>query len=168
MPGPASAGLCFSAAPHGARRATSAGNGGPASAPGCSARKTCAGCSGRFQSAPRCRRARDGLVGYYQRYHGERAALARPAHPYRFAQAVPAFGPLGAEEVFARPRRELDALGVRVPVLYRQYVELCEPGGVSFFAFGVDPGFAGSTDGLLRLDLPRLKPSRVARYLGRA
>ena len=34
-----------------------------------------------------------------------------------------------------------------VPMLYKQYTELCEPGGARFLAFGVDPDFAtASTD----------------------
>jgi hypothetical protein len=45
-------------------------------------------------------------------------------------------------------------------------VDLCEPDGVRFLAFGVDPGFGGCVDGLIRLDLTRLKPAKRARYLG--
>jgi hypothetical protein len=62
-------------------------------------------------------------------------------------------------------RRELQALGARIPVLYRQYVELCEPGGVGFLSFGVDPAFSDSVDGLIRVDLTRLRASRHARWL---
>jgi hypothetical protein len=57
-------------------------------------------------------------------------------------------------------------MGVAVPVLYRQYTALCEPGGVRFLAFGVDPDFCDSIDGLVEVDLQRLRLAKGARYLG--
>jgi len=61
-------------------------------------------------------------------------------------------------------RRRLDALRARLPVLYRQYADLCEPAGVRFLAFGVDPAFGGCVDGLVRLDLEHLRATKRARY----
>jgi putative hemolysin len=63
-------------------------------------------------------------------------------------------------------KHRLDALGVTLPVLYRQYVDLVEPEGVQFLAFGEDPDFAGCVDGLVMLDLASLKPAKRSRYLG--
>ena len=63
-------------------------------------------------------------------------------------------------------RENLDALGASVPMLYKQYVELCEPGGARFLAFGVDPDFSDAVDGLIEVDLQRLKPKKRERYLG--
>lgn len=40
----------------------------------------------------------------------------------------------------------LDALGVSLPMLYRQYVGLVEPDGVQFQGFGGDSGFSGCVD----------------------
>ncbi len=65
-----------------------------------------------------------------------------------------------------RLKQHLDTLGVSLPVLYRQYVDLAEADGVQFLAFGDDPGFSGCVDGLVWLDLARLKPGKRARYLG--
>ncbi|WP_240472713.1 hypothetical protein [Salinivibrio socompensis] len=59
----------------------------------------------------------------------------------------------------------LDHLGVGIPTLYKQYSELCEPGGVQFLDFGVDPDFADCIDGLVLVDLTRLKPKRYQRYI---
>ena len=64
-------------------------------------------------------------------------------------------------------KHHLDALGVSMPVLYRQYVDLVEPAGVQFLDFGEDPGFSGCVDGLVMLDLANLKPAKRARYLGK-
>jgi hypothetical protein len=52
-------------------------------------------------------------------------------------------------------------------VLYRQYVDLVEHEGVQFLDFGEDPGFSGCVDGLVMLDLAKLKPAKRARYLGK-
>jgi hypothetical protein len=64
-------------------------------------------------------------------------------------------------------KHHLDALGVSMPVLYRQYVDLVEPAGVQFLDFGEDPDFSGCVDGLVMLDLANLKPAKRARYLGK-
>jgi len=64
-------------------------------------------------------------------------------------------------------KNRLDALGTTLPVLYRQYVDLVDPSGVQFLAFGEDPDFAGCVDGLVMLDLASLKPAKRSRYLGK-
>lgn len=117
-------------------------------------------------SAALPREARELMVGYYSRYYGHGELLAQPPHPFRYADAPPDFGALDAEAAMRLLRGKLDALGTRIPTLYKQYVELCEPGGCSFLAFGVDPAFGDSIDGLIRVDLSRIKPKKYARYIG--
>ncbi len=109
--------------------------------------------------------AREHLVGYYQHFYGEAQGLARSRHPFRFADAAPNFAEADPEASFRALKLKLDALGARVPTLYKQYTELCEPGGARFLSFGVDPDFAGSIDGLILVDLARVKPKKRARYL---
>lgn len=109
--------------------------------------------------------ARDQLVAYYQNYFGAGIGLARALHPFRFDGAAPNFGDLDADESFRVLKANLDRLGARIPTLYKQYTELCEPGGVRFLAFGVDPEFANAVDGLIELDLQRIRPRKRARYL---
>jgi len=65
-------------------------------------------------------------------------------------------------------KANLAALGTGVPTLYRQYTDLCEPGGARFLAFGVDPDFSDSIDGLIEVDLQLLRPKKRERYLGGA
>src|SRR3546814_15316925 len=50
-------------------------------------------------------------------------------------------------------------------MLYKQYTDLCEPGGARFLAFGVDPGFSDAIDGLIEVDLHRIRPNKRRRYL---
>jgi len=109
--------------------------------------------------------AREQIVGYYDRYFGGDRGLARPYHPFRYAGTAPDFGSLDADQAMAALRERLEPSGARVPILYRQYTELCEPGGARFLAFGVDPAFRNSIDGLILIDLDRLRPRKRARYL---
>jgi hypothetical protein len=62
-------------------------------------------------------------------------------------------------------KEALGSLGVTIPALYKQYAELCEPGGTRFLAFNIDPAFSHCIDALVLVDLDRLKAEKRARYL---
>jgi putative hemolysin len=109
--------------------------------------------------------AREWLVAYYSRYFGDHRELARANHPFRFAQNAPDFGALDADASLALLRDNLAAIGTRIPTLYKQYTELCEPGGARFIAFGVDPDFSNSIDGLIWVDLDRITARKRQRYI---
>ena len=55
--------------------------------------------------------------------------------------------------------------GFTVPTLYKQYAELCEPGGVSFYDFSIDHDFKDCVDGFIFVDLAKMKQSKKQRYL---
>jgi hypothetical protein len=52
-----------------------------------------------------------------------------------------------------------------LPTLYKQYAEICEGGGVSFSAFNIDPDFQNCIDGLVIVDIAKLKARKKARYM---
>ena len=109
--------------------------------------------------------ARDALVAYYDRYFGAGDGLARSLRPFAYFDAPPAFGDVDAETAFKVLKQNLDALGSSVPTLYKQYTELCEPGGARFLAFGVDPAFSDAIDGLIEVDIAAMRPKKRQRYL---
>ena len=109
--------------------------------------------------------AREQIVAYYARYHGEVEGREVSRHPFQYRDAPPSFGELDAETAFGALKANLDSLGATIPMLYKQYTELCEPGGARFLAFGVDPAFSDSIDGLIEVDLQRIRPKKRARYL---
>lgn len=109
--------------------------------------------------------AREQLVAYYQRYYGADDGLADSMRPFRYFAAPPDFEGMDAATAFEVLRNNLAALGAGVPVLYKQYTDLCEPGGARFLAFGVDPAFSDAIDGLIEVDLQRLLPRKRKRYL---
>jgi putative hemolysin len=117
--------------------------------------------------------ARDWIVQVHRHFLGDREGLARARNPHRVEPALAAridaaLQGMDLKQGLVRMRAELDALGAGLPVLYRQYVELCEPEGVRFLDFGLDPDFGHCVDGLIRVDLGCLKPAKRARYLGSA
>lgn len=115
--------------------------------------------------------ARQALVAFYRKHFGTAQCTAFARRPYNIET-----GPGGFflstdhfsnhEEEFGRLKTYLDYFGVKVPTLYKQYTDVCEPGGVVFEDFSVDPGFANCIDGLVRVDLQRLKPKKRQRYIG--
>lgn len=116
-------------------------------------------------SAALPRDAREQLVAYYQRYYGGTVGWAESNRPFQYFAAPPSFGELDAGAAFDVLKANLAALGTGVPTLYRQYTDLCEPGGARFLAFGVDPDFSDSIDGLIEVDLGALRPNKRRRYL---
>ncbi len=117
------------------------------------------------------REAREWIAAAHQHYFGA-PGLAAARQPFVISPEVvqgvrAALEGLDASAGLGKLKHHLDALGVSLPVLYRQYVDLVEPDGVQFLDFGEDPDFSGCVDGLVMLDLASLKPAKRARYLGK-
>ena len=110
--------------------------------------------------------AREQMVAYFQTFYGSEKANVTANHPFRYLANAPSFIDLDADASFKCLKNNLDALGARVPTLYKQYTELCEPGGAKFLSFGVDPDFNNAVDGLIEIDLHRVRPKKRERYLG--
>jgi putative hemolysin len=117
------------------------------------------------------REAREWIAAAHKHYFGA-PGLAAARQPFVISAEVIrgvqlALEGLDAAAGLGKLKHHLDALGVSLPVLYRQYVDLVEPEGVQFLDFGEDPGFSGCVDGLVMLDLSALKPAKRMRYLGK-
>jgi len=113
--------------------------------------------------------AKDLLVEFYLTYfgnNGEESNLAISNHPYRLPEALQsAFSGDNYKEDFTKLKHLLANMGFAIPTLYKQYTELCEPGGVRFLSFGVDPDFNDCIDGLILVDLEKLKAKKRERYM---
>lgn len=111
--------------------------------------------------------ARQLLVAYCQTQFSARQGAVRAVRPFDAGAMGTLFQHLdrdAAEQVLSQ---NLQALGARIPTLYKQYTDLCEPGGVSFMAFSTDPDFGNVVDGLVWVDLQRMLPKKRQRYLER-
>ncbi|EDY86571.1 phospholipid/glycerol acyltransferase [gamma proteobacterium HTCC5015] len=115
---------------------------------------------------------KDLLVYFYQLYFApESKSPARHRQPFQ----VPESSRLELEALFdgqdyaadfKRLKAVMSNMGTAVPTLYKQYTELCQPGGVSFLDFGIDPEFADCIDGLVLVDSHAIKPKKYKRYIG--
>lgn len=117
--------------------------------------------------------ARDLLVYFYTLYFGSAQSIARSRNPYGIAQETQqtleaTFTGDNYKEDFTQLKYLLANMGLSVPTLYKQYTEIAEQGGVNFLDFGVDPDFADCVDGLVLVDIQKLKPKKRDRYLASA
>ncbi|MDF2178237.1 GNAT family N-acetyltransferase [Aliiglaciecola sp. CAU 1673] len=111
--------------------------------------------------------AKDLLVQFYQLYFGTEQDMARSNCPYALPQDLQnAFKGNDYKTDFVQLKHLLANMGVAIPTLYKQYTEICDPGGVKFLSFGVDPDFNDCVDGLVLVDITKLKANKRERYLG--
>ncbi|MBD1388867.1 lysophospholipid acyltransferase family protein [Neiella sp. HB171785] len=117
--------------------------------------------------------ARDLLVFFYKLYFSSKEPIAHSRQPYGIAddtlQTLKAtFSGADYKEDFTQLKHLLANMGVSVPTLYKQYTEVAEQDGVQFLDFGIDPDFADCVDGLVLVDIAKLKAKKRARYMGAA
>jgi len=124
----------------------------------------CVSISGTYPEA-----ARGLIVDFYRRWFGDSEEMVKPRIPYVPPRTEEWDGKsepgLTLAEEAKCLKRTLKQYGCSIPTLYKQYADLCEPGGVRFLGFGVDPDFGHCVDGFILVDTNRLKPSKRKRYL---
>ena len=111
--------------------------------------------------------ARDLLVAFYRLWFpaSHPLAVSRQPYPASLPDVLAQFGAEDYTDDLTKLKSLLGNLGCGIPPLYKQYSELCEPGGVQFIDFGSDPAFNNCIDGLVLVDLCYLKRNRYARYI---
>lgn len=113
--------------------------------------------------------AKELLISFYSLYFGTEEGATCSRIPFHFSrppmELVREFGGTDYKKDFKRLKTLLTNMGTSVPTLYKQYTELCEPGGVHFLGFNVDPEFNDCVDGLVVVDLARLKEKKRKRYI---
>lgn len=114
--------------------------------------------------------ARDLLVTYYHFYYGQQEPLSLARAPCSISEAgrneaERVFGFECAKTDFIALKQQLACYGVTVPVLYKHYTELCEAGGVHFLDFSVDADFSYCVDGLVLVEVDRIKEKKRQRYI---
>jgi len=114
--------------------------------------------------------AKDMLVYFYSTYFAAPSETATARLPYHVnAEGMElmrnVFCGNDMKRDYVTLKSRLGHLGCSVPTLFKQYGDLCEPGGVRFLAFNVDPDFANCVDGLVVVDLTTLKDAKRKRYI---
>ncbi len=110
--------------------------------------------------------AKASLVRFYQTYFGDTTQSVKAIRPFEMKDkdGIHFTGDDYATE-FKRLKTELKKHDAVVPTLYKQYSELCEPGGTVFTAFNVDPDFCDCIDGFMITTISKFKPTKKQRYI---
>jgi putative hemolysin len=114
-------------------------------------------------------KAKELLIYFYKIYFAARDLRGYSRNPFSFSQPPASFKNIFSgndySSDFKRLKTMLGNLGTAVPPLYKQYTELCEPGGVSFLDFNIDPEFNNCVDGLVIVDVDKIKEQKRKRYM---
>ncbi|MCB1985528.1 MAG: GNAT family N-acetyltransferase [Burkholderiales bacterium] len=111
------------------------------------------------------------IAGFYTALFSADTRLSEPRLPFRFDMTddFAAFGKIASESEYKKAysvlKEKLDDWGVKVPVLYKQYVELCQPGGCEFLGFNIDPKFSDCVDALILVHINTIKEKKYQRYI---
>jgi putative hemolysin len=114
--------------------------------------------------------AKDLLVHFFSTWFGGGEVRVLPRRPYLLSRAreeeirglLP--GTSYREELRAL-KETLKQYGCAIPTLYKQYADLCEPGGVQFLGFGVDPDFGSCVDGFILVSVGKITAEKRQRYI---
>ncbi|MAZ67100.1 MAG: GNAT family N-acetyltransferase [Kangiellaceae bacterium] len=112
--------------------------------------------------------AKNLLTDFYSLHFGDIHHLAHAKKPYRQLNALPSVVEFGGEDYhqdFIKLKEALKHMGLSVPTLYKQYTEICDAGGVRFLDFNVDPDFGFCIDGLVLVEIGKIKQRAKARYI---
>lgn len=113
--------------------------------------------------------AKELLIYFYKRYFADASALPCSRTPFRFSLPVTdlarSFTGDNYHQDLVLLKNLLGTMGSSIPTLYKQYTELCPPGGVRFLDFNVDRDFGNCVDGLVVVDIHQLKPAKRKRYI---
>jgi putative hemolysin len=113
--------------------------------------------------------AKELLIYFYKLYFSPDSRLSYSRNPFSFSQPMAAlekeFCGTDYKADFKKLKSLLANLGTTIPPLYKQYTELCEPGGVVFLDFNIDPAFNDCVDGLVIVDIKKLKEMKRKRYM---
>jgi putative hemolysin len=115
--------------------------------------------------------ARDLMVVFYKHYFGCQRSLGEAKIPYQLDKASQEefsrhFSGDDLEQDLQELKNQLALYNITIPTLFKQYTDLCEPGGVCFLDFGKDPDFAGCTDGMILVLVDKVKAAKRKRYIG--
>lgn len=117
------------------------------------------------------------IASYYARHYQGVALDATARSPLEMAGSLAEVTGSGrdtsstqghaSEAELANLKAWLSAQGLSLPTLFKHYAQVAEQDGIGVGPFNIDADFADCVDGLVVVDLTRLKPAKRKRYLGR-
>ena len=111
------------------------------------------------------------IASFYTELFGSKITLVDSKKTLDFA-LIEEFAPFSRvvndedyKRAFTILKEKLADYGVSVPMLYKQYVELCKPGGCEFLSFNIDPKFSNCVDALILVHISAIKERKRQRYI---
>lgn len=112
--------------------------------------------------------ARELIVSFYNTQFGTDQDIAHAKCPFVVSEPIQA---LAQQEFvgdyatcFKRLNTHLEAINEKLPMLFKQYVDLCEDKGCQFIDFNIAPDFNNCIGSLMMLEIAKIKKSKY-RYL---
>ncbi len=114
--------------------------------------------------------AKELIVYFYNKWFGSRSGGVSAKNKFVVSKSSASeisslIKGISYDEDFTALKKRLKFYGCSVPVLYKQYADLCYHGGTSFLDFGIDPGFGGCVDGFILVNIDMIKASKKKRYI---
>ncbi len=115
--------------------------------------------------------AKEMIIGFYRQQFGSEVASAKARMPFAISDQCQEFARTAFSDDYSVSFKvlnsELKKLGVKVPTLYKQYVELCVDKGCHFIDFNIDPDFNHCIDSLIMVEIDKITPKKRLRYIDR-
>jgi putative hemolysin len=105
------------------------------------------------------------ILSFYKQQLGCLQTLAKARHPYQFDESLQNYFNQPYKESFSQLTKLLAAYNVKVPVLYKQYADLCDDNGCHFIDFSIDKEFNNCIDSLILVDISKVKAKKYTRYI---
>ncbi|MGZ4959059.1 MAG: lysophospholipid acyltransferase family protein [Methylomonas sp.] len=113
--------------------------------------------------------AKELIIGFYQQQCGWDLLQTKARKPFVISEQSRHFAATEFTADYSTSFKilnsELKKLGVKVPTLYKQYVELCVDKGCHFIDFNVDPDFNNCIDSLIMVEIDKITPKKRQRYI---
>ncbi len=116
--------------------------------------------------------AKDIIFYFYHTYFGDKNKSVSPKLPYNYKSDKDLIDML--DEVLVKDNYKEDFKTIKtllknfdstIPILYKQYSELCEDGGIKFCAYNIDEDFTSCVDSFIIVDVSKMKESQRKRYI---
>lgn len=113
--------------------------------------------------------AKDLIIFYYSHYYTIKESYVEARLPYVYASDVNSIKEFfvlnDKKEDFKILKNTLNTFACSVPILYKQYAELCKDTGISFHAFNVDKKFSSCIDAFIFVEVDKIKDKQKRRYI---
>lgn len=113
--------------------------------------------------------AKELIIGFYRQQFGSELLHTKAKIPFVISEESRQFAATEFNNDYSTSFKilnsELKKLGVKVPPLYKQYVELCVDRGCQFIDFNIDPNFNNCIDSLIMIEIDKIAPRKRQRYI---